>query len=264
MRTYSESVPLEKLDREGLQHCYRAAGLELRLQSLAEQGPPLFCATIPGGAAAIDVWEHVRALVPQTGYWPLMMGAQLHDLPETTEAAVQEILKRARSLTAEDFFKANARFLPRPEDEYDEWSDMAAEMGLQAPTYGPIQDFSTPYHVLSGQAHKQLQLLLIPSQKAWEVSAYLPFGGWNACPEPALQVVLQKYWHEKYAAEPVCLSGDVLEMRVLCPPTTEAAALELAQEQYMFCGDIVDQGVMTLDNLKKTLLNGKIWYFWWD
>jgi hypothetical protein len=41
-------------------------------------------------------------------------------------------------------------------------------------------------------------------------------------------------------------------------------ALKLAQEQYGFCFDIVEQGVGTIENLAGGLTASNIWYFWWD
>jgi hypothetical protein len=38
----------------------------------------------------------------------------------------------------------------------------------------------------------------------------------------------------------------------------------LAREQYLYCSDIVWQGVGSVSNLSKTLLNSNYWYFWWD
>jgi len=40
--------------------------------------------------------------------------------------------------------------------------------------------------------------------------------------------------------------------------------MELAKEQYIFCNDIVDQGVGTVSALAATLLDSNYWYFWWD
>ena len=34
---------------------------------------PLYCLAVDG-PAVIDLWEQLRALVPQTGYWPVVMG----------------------------------------------------------------------------------------------------------------------------------------------------------------------------------------------
>ena len=60
------------------------------------------------------------------------------------------------------------------------------------------------------------------------------------------------------------MSRDIIEMSVAHPPRTRESALIVAREQYVYCSDIVDQGVGTISNLAATLLNGRIWYFWWD
>jgi hypothetical protein len=38
----------------------------------------------------------------------------------------------------------------------------------------------------------------------------------------------------------------------------------LAREQYLYCGDIVDQGTGTLSRLATALMADDWWYFWWD
>ena len=53
-------------------------------------------------------------------------------------------------------------------------------------------------------------------------------------------------------------------MQVARPPQTKEEALELARQQYLFCNDIVDQGVGDVESLAKTLLYSPVWYFWWD
>jgi hypothetical protein len=87
---------------------------------------------------------------------------------------------------------------------------------------------------------------------------------WNECPPADVQTAICKYWHQKYGAEIACVSGDILECIVANPPQDRLAADELAREQYLFCTDIVDQGVGSLPTLGKTLLGCKYWYFWWD
>ena len=62
----------------------------------------------------------------------------------------------------------------------------------------------------------------------------------------------------------VSITRDVIEFAVKNPPKTREAAMELAKEQYIFCNDIVDQGVGTVSALAATLLDSNYWYFWWD
>ena len=40
--------------------------------------------------------------------------------------------------------------------------------------------------------------------------------------------------------------------------------MELAEEQFAYCPDIVHQGVGTISALASMLLDGTAWYFWWD
>ena len=60
------------------------------------------------------------------------------------------------------------------------------------------------------------------------------------------------------------MSGDVIECTVKTPPSSKQAALALAREQFVYCSDIVHQGVRSIEALAATLLNSKTWYFWWD
>lgn len=105
----------------------------------------------------------------------------------------------------------------------------------------------------------------IPVSNPWEVFAYLPFGGWNECPDTLELMAVSKYWYETYQAVPAALSHDQLEYYV---PETVAgqAAEELALEQYAFCPDRVDQcgEECTIGELADCLSKSTIWYFWWD
>jgi hypothetical protein len=55
-----------------------------------------------------------------------------------------------------------------------------------------------------------------------------------------------------------------LELRVPRPPATREAAVALAIQQYAYCYDIVDQGAGSIDALAASLMNGSVWFFWWD
>jgi hypothetical protein len=79
-----------------------------------------------------------------------------------------------------------------------------------------------------------------------------------------VHVAFLKRWHEAWGAEVVGIAGDVVEMEVARPPKDRAAALALAREQFLYCADIVHQGVGSLEALGAILLGGKVWYFWWD
>ena len=117
------------------------------------------------------------------------------------------------------------------------------------------------------ETRKTMPLILahIPVKHPWEVFAYLPFGGWNECPDTDELMAVTKYWFEQYGAVPAVMTHDVLEFD-LPAPVPQERAMEVAQEQYAFCPDVVDQGGedATVGALADTLRQSDKWYFWWD
>lgn len=118
--------------------------------------------------------------------------------------------------------------------------------------------------ILSGEPLQEVVISIVPAAQSWQVPCYLKTGGWNECPGPAEHAALFRYWQHKYEATVACVTSDVIEMQVGRPPTTREEALILAREQYVYCPDIVQQGVETIEALAATVLNAKVWYFWWD
>ena len=55
-----------------------------------------------------------------------------------------------------------------------------------------------------------------------------------------------------------------MDLRVARPRQSRADALDLAREHYVYCADIVDQGVGTLSAMAALLLGNERWSFWWD
>lgn len=108
-------------------------------------------------------------------------------------------------------------------------------------------------------------LACIPVENPWEIFAYLPFGGWNECPDTLELMAVAKHWYEAYGAVPAAISHDQLEFYI-----TEAVDRELAQnlalEQYAFCPDRVDQcgEDCSIGELADCLSKSTVWYFWWD
>lgn len=115
----------------------------------------------------------------------------------------------------------------------------------------------------AGHEVRKLRVLLL-GVPAWEVAAVFGYGGWNACPMPADHVAIHKDWYTRHGASLAYLDRDVLEFYVERPPTDIEATKRLAEEQYLYCGDIVEQGVGTSTALAAGLRTARHWYFWWD
>lgn len=110
-----------------------------------------------------------------------------------------------------------------------------------------------------------LILAKIPVKNPWEIFAYLPFGGWNECPNTPELMAVAKYWFEQHGAVPAAMSHDELEF-LLPAPVPEEKAMDAAVELYGFCPDVIDQGPedATVGALADVLRQSTVWYFWWD
>ena len=109
-----------------------------------------------------------------------------------------------------------------------------------------------------------LILAKIPVKNPWEIFAYLPFGGWNECPNTPELMAVAKYWFEQHEAVPAAMSHDELEF-LLPAPVSEKEAIDVAVELYGFCPDVIDQGPedATVGALADVLRQSTVWYFWW-
>lgn len=275
MCAYQFVTPVAEPEREALVRGYAEQGLDIQLEPLYQAAAGIiWTAEIAGGDAAWQLWLQLRAQVENTGYWPVLLGAgslQADNLAELgdyeTTCSPEETLALAAQINAQAWFASREEYLPGPDDEEedeDEWADRMARDSEAEATHPATPRLSIPYDLFSGESVKQLRLALVPTRFPWEVAAYLFFGGWNACPNPEEQVAIQQAWHSRYGAELVAMSNDILEFTVSRPPVEDEAALALAQEQYLFCDDIVEQGLLSIDNLRQTLQNAPFWYFWWD
>jgi hypothetical protein len=123
---------------------------------------------------------------------------------------------------------------------------------------------SVATETLTGAPLEKVLIVTLPTDDSSTIPAYLHWGHWNGCPAPEYHVAALRSWRERFGAELVGLSHDVMNVRVKSRPSTREAALDLAREQYVYCSDIVDQGVQTLSALAAVLMESDWWYFWWD
>lgn len=115
-----------------------------------------------------------------------------------------------------------------------------------------------------GENVENIYIAKIPTTKPYEVFAYVPIGGFDECPDNIIHIAIAKYWYEKYGAIPVCIGNDCIQYKVEQPIKDREKLEELSMEQYLYCGDIIWQGLESLNNLKTSLGNSTVWYFWWE
>lgn len=178
------------------------------------------------------------------------------ELFESNTVPVETLIDTARRIDPANWFVERQASDPEYyEIQEDQWPEEDPEAGA---------GLSSHRDVLTGEYFPKVNIAIIPAPESWMIPCYLGIGGWNECPDASEHAALFKYWGEKFGATVVCIADDVIEMKVTRPPTTRAAALELAREQYLYCADIVDQGTETIEALAATLLNAEVWFFWWD
>ncbi|MCW8876836.1 MAG: DUF4253 domain-containing protein [Kangiellaceae bacterium] len=178
---------------------------------------------------------------------------------EFDNRSTEEIIKATSQVDVPQWFAS------RKQQYLEEWQLDLAEIEGEWP--GEIKEkmgFTLANDILSGKPLNDLIGAKLPAKHHWQLPAYFKYGGWNECPEAATQCAVWKFWEEKYGAKIVGVSTDIIEAQVYDPPTTQAEAMQLAWQQYLYCNDIVDQGVETIANLAATLINDNCWYFWWD
>jgi|ERR1043166_3089064 hypothetical protein len=212
------------------------------------------------GKDAVATWRKLRQSAPGLRFWPVIFGeaenvgriCEIFGTPDAENPA--EAIRLASETDVQEFFQGRA----------EEFSGEGAHGAWPKEAEG-MTDFTIPRKILKpGEFHESVVIGLVPAKHSWEVPAVLSFGAWNDCPEPVAQAAVLRYWNEIYGTELVGLSGDVLELEAARRPSTKEEALQLAQEQYWFCYDIVEQGVGTIENLAAGLMSSSVWYFWWD
>lgn len=226
------------------------------------------------GRSAVAAWEALRDAAPQTGCWPLINGnvedpdfqQEMQDVG--TEHTVEGAIRYAGTIDPAEWLEKQKEELSGEFDDDPEGRAHFDGVVSKRLTWPKRPPKPTAWHasLLSFKRgwFNQVAISLVPTSAACETPAWMRFGGWNACPEPGVHVAMMRYWQERYGAEPVCMTFDILEFRISRPPMTPEAARALALEQYVYCSDIVDQGVETVDALAMTLWQAPTWYFWWD
>ena len=195
---------------------------------------------------ADDTLEDFFGIIEKDGY--SIEGVLSENISsEEGKRILNKRFKEYRSYAENDFEESLEEFIGVYEDE---------------PEY--ITSYSAFDEYQTGKT-KETILLEVPTKNPWELVAFVPFGGWNECPDMKDMLAICKYWYDKYGAIPVTISHDILEMSVLVP-VAEGDAIELAKEHYAFTPDRVDQGTEsgTLSEVAECLKVSKIWYFWWD
>lgn len=226
------------------------------------------------GRDALKRWEAIRA---EGKVWPVVLGdalscSHLLDTLSYDKASTAELIAAARDvvfprdLLAKDAAD-NAAFLAELKAKgiaYDTEGEDGPEVGewpARPEAYSPlgsIQDYRT------NRPAPEVYIGLLPTTDGTTTPAWLKFGNWNACPPVEHQIAVLRSLRDRYGAEIVACTHDMIDLRVARRPKTREEALGLARELYVYCGDSVDQGHETLSRFAAALMASEWWSFWWD
>lgn len=203
--------------------------LDMRAEPATQKGLPVIVGDYERAARMLDVWDE-----------PYSMPEQLAQLEST------DFLKWIEARRSEDQEHD-------PQDHLKVYS--SAVHPMSSLTIG--RDFK-------GQPLHEVFIAHLPNEAQEMIPLHLRFGDWNACPSPFIHAAAARFWAPRYEARIVTATCDVIEYAVARPPESDSAAMELAWQQYLYCPDIVTQGVGSVATLAAILRGSSRWYFWWD
>ena len=263
---------------DSLSRALAANGLNPDSFVAATSDENIFRGELPSGRV-VETWMMLAKAASETKYWPIIRGRidddhELVDcdagaiLAEVPNGSIREILRPLMESRREQLSEIMPEFADAT--DMDQLGKLADDKGINL--FGAHVEEPWPtgipervsFHTVRGLKGKPAAVLLVRVEHSYEVPAYLGFGGWNECPPPELQVAVLREWQKEYGAVPACITGDVLECVVLRPPQSEAEAMKLAAEQWIFCDDIVGQGTQTVRKLAMEIWRSPNWFFWWD
>lgn len=135
-----------------------------------------------------------------------------------------------------------------------------------APLMGREGDYGEPMtHLFTAwdDRREPFLLLKVPTERPWGVFRYVPFGGWNACPDAEKIADFCQMMYEDFGAVPLMMTGDTL---VLLPERTpdQEEAYDLALKTWPFCPDLIMQEYGSVHALADALSRSTLWRFKWD
>jgi hypothetical protein len=238
----------------------RKHGIETRnLRRWNAASEEIYLLDIETGSALAE-WQKLRALVVTTGFWPVILGDQQDLRSDEMSFRSQQELGDAVSILGQAEAINGAQWLEKEWDEgWEHVQDREAYHASWPDDSSPQTDFAR----ITDAA--DVIIGMIPTSDSWKSFAYLKkCGYWNADVSADVQVAIHRYWHNLYQTELVVATHDSLQLSVGRPPQTREEAVQLAQQQFMYCPDNIHQWMHNIEALAATLLNGTVWYFWWD
>lgn len=108
-------------------------------------------------------------------------------------------------------------------------------------------------------SYDEAYLLLLPTQNAWEVPAYVNFYGAGSYGTEVLIAQL-KQWHEQYGMQVHWALGTMMNITVEKRPSTEEEAVELAYIQHLLAPSTYAPSGFSMSEYAMTLMQSDKWF----
>ena len=285
-------IPFEVNDDASLKYEIPVTGMEHKNRLLDLIG----CETIDLGPylndtqALTELYLEQYKIGKKLGFTPVFMDRDMKlapkwwdhfELPEGTKypELVKSILEKAQSKPyVEWIHEILEKYLLRLDEHDDEaYERSLIEEILQTPSdeqyaaqikdqsIKPLQIEKYAYAKSDGKkdvcfvdAHDVLAL--IPTDKSYEVLAWLPIGGYNWCPTAECQVAFAKHMHDAYGAEIMGVSSNCIDLYLPDPLIEKDQVIAAAHDL-----TIMDDDVYQDMEISPKAVYGKQWlHLWWD
>ncbi len=142
-------------------------------------------------------------------------------------------------------------------------NDEALDLSLKTNATLPASKlWSVKYSAETMVDGEGVYLVRVPTANPWEIIAWLPFCGWNECPNADDMVKICRYWYESYGAAPAFITGDIMMFWLDKPISDKQTARDISHQHAAFCSEFL--GMTGLDHQTAEIMSSNIWNFWWD
>jgi hypothetical protein len=251
------------------------------------------------GTGWFDTWSRLRALVPDTGRWPVATTAWGPGVdvvrrrgvdPRTgVDEAPAAVMARLGEVDVDGLLDRQERESMRlPLDEwYEEHeeetrrrcgrapvvAELRADLGDE-PVEMEIERWLLRWELEHGgltlqpgeapyldwfEPRQPTWILLLPRREPWSVAAYTGSYGCEY-PHPDLQPALFRRWNQRYGAEPAANWDTMQQLVVTRPPQTVEDAFALAREMDLLWSDTVMLPGVTVREHAIDLIGRRRWF----
>ncbi len=242
----------------------RGADARLAFQRADLSDPPLrllftragvpIVGVVGPGREALRVWTALSAVRGETHLTPIILGdayavAAHADAARFTSETPEAIIARARAIDVLTSSPVSDEPLPR---------------GTLSGVAPRDERYETLLDPVMGFPIVEVAVALIPTDDPAEIPAWLSFGNWRGCPEPAVHVAWLTYLRERVGAVPVAIGADRIELRVDSPPSAPEERVALAELLARWAPGMLAHDRGTIEGWADTLVPSRSWSIWFS